>query len=111
MGDTHWAHRLKSVSLIQYNVVRRAVPQCCPPFLTNNDMSTIKINKNDIPGAAKNVILADIRRFLRDDCEYFWDEKTEMIVERDSEGNMCRLNFSLLCERVKAVKLNLNPET
>ena len=69
------------------------------------DMSTIKIAKNDIPGAAKNVILADIRRFLRDDCEYFWDEKTEMLIERDPDGIMCRMNFSLLCERVKTIKI------
>ena len=67
--------------------------------------NVIKIAKNDIPTAAKNVILADIRRFLRNDCEYFWEEKTEMIIERDPDGNMCKMNFSLVCERVTTIKI------
>ena len=64
-----------------------------------------KIDRKAIPEAAKSVILSDIRSFLRDDCEYFWEEKTKMIVERDPDGNMCRMNFSLLCERVKTIKI------
>ena len=73
-------------------------------------MATIvtKIDKSVIPGAAKDAIISDIRRFLRDDCEYFWDEKTKMIIERDRDGNMCKLNFSLICERVNGIKLNMS---
>ena len=73
--------------------------------VTTMARSVIKIDKNGIPDAAKSVILADIRRFLRNDCEYFWEEKTQMIIERDPDGNMCKMNFSLICERVTAIKI------
>ena len=46
--------------------------------------SVIKIDKNGIPDAAKSVILADIRRFLRNDCEYFWEEKTQELIREMS---------------------------
>ena len=73
--------------------------------VTTMARSVIKIDKNGIPDAAKSVIIADIRRFLRNDCEYFWEEKTQMIIERDPDGNMCKMNFSLICERFATIKI------
>ena len=73
--------------------------------VTTMAKSVIKIDKNGIPDAAKSVILADILRFLRNDCEYFWEEKTQMIIERDPDGKMCKMNLSLICERVTAIKI------
>ena len=68
-------------------------------------MSVIKIDRKGIPDAAKNVILSDIRRFLSDDCEYYWDEKTEMLSEEQPDGELFKMNFALICERVKAIKI------
>jgi len=70
-------------------------------------MNVFKVEKKDIPEAAKKNILADIRHFLNSDCEYFWDSKTEMLLEQHPGGELYRMNFQLICERVKAIKFDL----
>lgn len=69
-------------------------------------MSTFKVDKRTLPESARKSIMDDIRRFLCNDCEYYWDEKTEMLMEKHPDGTVFRVNFVLTCEREKTIRFS-----
>ena len=70
-------------------------------------MSTFKIDTKQLIDSGGKGAVADIRKMLNKNCEYIWDDRHEILLEKWPDGDVYQVIFNITCERKKVIRFDL----